>query len=417
MIYATQNHEEQATSKPPFRPPVRRIAIWAPLIVVLVLALGLIYGIWRHIQQERLQQQFAQQTSGVSVEYVELKREAKPHDLLLPGTINAVEITTIYARVNGYVARWLVDIGDLVKEGQVLLEIDTPELDQQLAQARQQLSQAEANFELARVTAQRWSELFQRLVVSKQDNDTKQSAYQASADAMNAAKANVAQLEETQAFKHVRAPFPGRITSRAVYIGALVSAGSGMAGTPLYGLAKTNPLDIFINVPQTNAPSIADGAPVQLLVEEYAGREFIGKVIRSAHALDPVSRTLLTEVEIPNEDGALYSGMYVTAKFKLQDTRALLLIPADAFVFNADGPRVATVTKDGHIHWQSIQVGRDFGPNMEALAGLNEGDRLVINPTDDLKEGLAVQAKPAEKQGANPNDKSAEKGEAPTKRK
>ena len=403
MILTTAEHEQQAAKAPPLRPPVSRIAIWAPLVAVLLLGLGLVYGIWHHIQQKREQEEFAKQTSGTSVEYKEARRESKARDLILPGNITAVQETTIYARANGYVARWLVDIGDEVKEGQLLAELATPEVDQQLAQAKDQLNTAQANFELARVTAQRWAELYAKKVVSHQEFDQYQSNYQASAATMSAAQANVRVLTETQGFKQVTAPFAGRITARKVDVGSLVSAGSGTAGTALYTLAMTDPLDIYVSVPQTNVPSIHDGLDVDLLVPEYPSRKFTAKVVRTAGALDPTSRTMLTEVEIPNKDGALYAGMYAQVKFSLPNPDGPLVIPANAFAFRVEGAQVATLTNDNKIHWQSLKMGRDFGTEMEVASGLEAGAKVVLNPTDDLKEGLQVQAKPAdEKKPAQP---------------
>lgn len=382
----------------PRRAPQRRVAIWGPLLVVLALALMLVAGIWRHIQQSHAQRQFAQNTGKVSVEVLEAKRDQKPHDLLLPGNITAVQETTIYARANGYVARWLVDIGDNVKSGQLLAELETPELDKQLAAAQGTLKQSQANFELARVTAQRWQDLAQKQVVSKQDNDDRQGSYQASAATVSANKADVERLQELQAFKEITAPFDGRITSRKVDVGSLVSEGSGTTGTVLFTLAQIDPLRIFIDVPQSDSTLIQVGMEAKILVRERANRDFTGKVTRTAGALDPNSRTLRVEVQIPNHDGALFAGMYAQVKFVLQDANAPIIIPADMFVFRTDGPQVAIVTKENKIHWQKIEVGRDFGNYMEVLKGLDEGAQVVLNPTDDLTEGLTVEAKPPQKQ-------------------
>jgi RND family efflux transporter MFP subunit len=383
------------TRRPPRRAPQRRIAIWGPFLVVLALALMLIGGIWRHVQRERSQHQFAQQTGKTSVEVVDVKRDSKPHDLLLPGNITANLETTIYARADGYVKRWLVDIGDQVKTGQQLAELETPELDQQLAAARDTQKQNEANFELARVTAQRWQELAQKQVVAKQDNDTRQSGYQSSAATLSASKADVARLEELQGFKRVIAPFDGTITSRKIDIGSLVSQGSGTAGTILFTLAQTDPLRIFVNVPQADSPLIQVGMEAKILVQERANRDFTGKVTRTAGAIDPTSRTLLTEVEIPNHDGALFAGMYAQVKFTLANKDGPIAIPANAFVFRAEGAQVAVVTKENKIHWQRITVGNDYGTYMEVLKGLEQDARVVLNPTDDLIEGLVVEIKPS----------------------
>ncbi|MEI9892735.1 MAG: efflux RND transporter periplasmic adaptor subunit [Chthoniobacter sp.] len=395
-------------NRPPRRPPQHRIAIWGPLLVVLALALILVAGIWRHVQQNHARQQFAQQTGKVTVEFLSAKPDAKPHDLLLPGNITAMQETTIFARANGYVARWLVDIGDNVKAGQLLAELETPELDQQLAAAQGTLKQSQANFELARTTAQRWQELAQKQVVAKQDNDERQGSYQASAATLSANQADVARLQELQAFKKITAPFDGRITSRKIDVGSLVSEGSGTAGTVLFTLAQIDPLRIFIDVPQSDSPLIDVGMEAKILVSERANRDFTGKVTRTSGALDPTSRTLRVEVQIPNHDGALFAGMYGQVKFILVNKDAPIMIPSDVFVFRTDGPQVAVVNQDNKIHWQKIEVGRDFGDYMEVLKGIDENARIVMNPTDDLTEGLVVEPKPLAQKPQAPEAKGGE---------
>ena len=313
---------------------------------------------------------------------------------MLPGNITAMLETTIYARANGYVARWLVDIGDHVKTGQQLAILETPELDQQLAAAQGTQKQSEANFELARVTAQRWQELALKQVVSKQDNDQTQGNYQASTAALSSSKANVAQLEDLQSFKNVTAPFEGTITKRTIDTGSLVSQGSGTAGTALFSLAQTDPLRIFVDVPQSDAPLIEVGMDAKIFVLERANRDFTGVVTRTSGALDPTSRTLHVEVQIPNHDGALFAGMYGQVKFTVVDKSGPIVIPSDVFVFRPAGPQVAVVTNENKIHWQHIDVGRDFGNYMEVIKGIDENARVVMNPTDDLTEGLDVEPKP-----------------------
>jgi membrane fusion protein (multidrug efflux system) len=379
---------------PPDR-SARRRRVWLLLIAVLVPAIALVFGIASHVRQMRAQEDFAAKMSEVSVEFVRVHQNDKPVELVLPANIEAVHQTTLFARATGYIARWLVDIGDTVTEGQLLAEIVAPDLDQELAQAQHQLQQAQANYKIAQLTAVRWEQLWQKQVVSKEENDTDQAAYHAAEATMNADQANVARLVALEAFKNVTAPFAGRITARLIDIGTLVSAGSGSAGTTLYQIAQTNPLNIFVNVPQSNAPDIHEGLAAKLLVNEYPNRNFEARVTRTAAALDPASRTLNTELQIPNDDGALYAGMYAYVKFTLSDGNGPIIIPANAFVFKTEGPQVATLTKDGRIHWQKIQVGRDFGTEMEVLSGLEDGAAVVVNPTDDLTEGLRVLARPA----------------------
>ena len=388
-------------------PPLSRVAIWAPLLVVLALAIALTFGIWRHLQEKRQQEDFAKKTSEVSAEFVTVKRDSKPQELILPGNIAAVEEATIYARANGYIKRWLVDIGARVTSGQLLAEIETPEVEQQLLQAAGVLKQSEANFEIARVTAQRWKELVDQKVVSKQENDEKQSSFLAASANLAAAKANVGQLQQLLAYNQVTAPFPGTITARKIDVGALVSAGSGSAGTPLFSLAKTDPVEIYVKVPEVNAPSIQDGMAAGIIVQELKKREFAGKVVRNSGALDFQSRTLLTQVEIQNHEGTLLSGMYAQVKFTLVDANAPLIIPSTAFVFRGTGTQVVILDKDNKVHWQRISVGRDFGTRMEVTGGLAENSRVVMNPTDDLREGIVVTPKPAAGEKSGPDAKQS----------
>jgi RND family efflux transporter MFP subunit len=415
MVAALKNPpaERKAEERRPRRAPQRRIAIWGPFLVVLALALMLTAGIWRHIQRERSQKQFAQQTGRTAVEVLNAKPDEKPHEVILPGNITANLETTIFARADGYVARWLVDIGDHVKAGQQLAELETPELDQQLASARNTQKQNEANFELARVTAQRWQELAQKQVVAKQDNDQRQGTYEASAGTLAASKSDVNRLEDLQNFKKVTAPFEGTITARKIDVGSLISQGSGTAGTQLFSLAQTDPLRIFVNVPQADSPLIEVGMDAKILVAERANRDFTGKVTRTSGALDPTSRTLLVEVEIPNHDGALFAGMYALVKFALSNKDAAIVIPADVFVFRPEGAQVAVVTPENKIHWQKVEIGRDFGSYMEVQRGLDKDTRVVVNPTDDLTEGLSVDIKPPAPKAQEQASKGQPQAQAP----
>jgi len=301
----------------------------------------------------------------------------------LPGTFQAFNQTTIFPRSNGYVESWKVDIGDNVQAGQLLAEIATPEVDQQLAQAR-------AQEEIAKVTADRWRDLVKKNVVSKQEYDQNEKAYEA-------AKANLQQLEKIQGFQQILAPFAGKIAARNIDVGTLVTAGTGNSGTPLFSLVQSDVLRVYVFAPQENAPSIHEGLTAKIVLQEYPGQEFDGKVTRTAGALDPQSRTMQVEIQVPNQEGKLYAGMYGQVKFVLPDDNAPIVVPADAFVFRAQGPQVVTVTNENRIHWQNIHVGRDFGTQLEVLDGLSENTEVVINPNDDLVEGIQVQVKQVEK--------------------
>ena len=353
------------------------------------------------------------------VEVIQVGRSTRKSELELPGNIQAVTEAPILARAEGYIKRRMVDIGDRVKAGQPIAEIEAPELDQQLLQAKASLQQTQAaleqalanqqqgkaNQELARVTAERWKNLAGKGVVSRQENDQYQAQYQAqtanlqalekavSAARSNiaAAEANVARLDEVQGYRVVKAPFDGVVTLRNVDVGALVNAGS----TLLYRIAQTGTLRIYVNVPQTNASSMRPGQAAQLTVSNLPNRRFTGTIARTANALDPTSRTMLVEVQVPNTDGALLPGMYAQVDLSSARAEAPLLIPGDALIVRADGTQVAVVRADHSVHLQKIEVGRDFGDRLEVTGGLQEGDTLIVNPGDVAREGVKVNTVPA----------------------
>jgi RND family efflux transporter MFP subunit len=380
---SSRAEDRHATSHKPLHPPMRSVAVWGPIAAVTVLAILVILGTWRHVSQRNEQKDFVQRTTQIAVNVATAQRDSKPKELILPGTIQAFYQTTIFPRSNGYVKSWKVDIGDNVQAGQLLAEISTPEVDQQLAQAR-------AQEEIAKLTADRWRDLLDKKVVSKQEYDQNEKAYEA-------AKANLQQLEKIQGFQQILAPFAGKIAARNIDVGTLVTAGTGNSGTPLFSLVQSDVLRVYVFAPQENAPSIHEGLAAKIVLQEYPGQEFDGKVTRTAGALDPQSRTMQVEVQVPNQQGKLYAGMYGQVKFLLPDDNAPIVVPADAFVFRAQGPQVVTVTNDNRIHWQKISVGRDFGTQLEVLNGLKENTEVVMNPTDDLREGIEVQVKGAEK--------------------
>ena len=367
----------------PTHPPVRSVAVWGPIAAVTLLAFLVTIGVWRRIHERGQEKAYTKQATQIEVNVVSAQRDRKPKGLILPGTFQAFKETTIYPRSNGYVKSWKVDIGDNVQAGQLLAEIATPEVDQQLAQAR-------AQEEIAKLTADRWRDLVQKNVVSKQEYDQNEKAYEA-------AKANLQQLEKIQGFQQILAPFAGKIAARNIDVGTLVTAGTGNSGTPLFSLVQSDLLRVYVYAPQENAPSIHEGLAAKIVLQEFPGQEFDGSVTRTAGALDPQSRTMQVEVQVPNHEGKLYAGMYGQVKFLLADENAPIVVPANAFLFRTEGPQVATVVGDNHIHWQNIHVGRDFGTSLEVLDGLTENTKVVINPTDDLHEGIQVQVKPAEK--------------------
>jgi RND family efflux transporter MFP subunit len=355
------------------------------------------------------------------VDVIEVGRSTSKSDLELPGNIQAVTEAPILARADGYVKTRMVDIGDRVRAGQPLAEIEAPELDQQLLQAQANLQQTtaaldqalanqrqgKANMELARVTADRWKNLAGKGVVSRQENDQYQAQYQsqvANLDSLEkavaaarsnvaAAQANVSRLNEVQGYRVVKAPFDGIVTLRNVDVGALVNAGN----TLLYRIAQMGVLRTYVNVPQSNSDSIRVGQTAQLTVSNVPGRKFSGTVARTSNSLDPNSRTMLVEVQVQNKDGALLPGMYALVDLSSPRANPPVLLPGDALIVRADGTEVAVVSPDHVIHLQRIQVGRDYGDKLEIINGLQPGDLVIANPSDTVHEGMKVDPVPPSK--------------------
>jgi len=335
-------------------------------------------------------------------------------ELVLPGTLLPIQETPIYARTSGYVKRWSVDIGTKVNAGQLLAEIDTPELDRELKQAMANVQQVKANLALSKSTAERWQSLLKDNAVSRQEVDEKVSAYDVRKADLAAIQANVQRLQELKSFQRVVAPFAGTITARQVELGQLIGAGSIDSNRWLYKLAKTDVLRVYVNVPQSHMRSIQPETSVAVVMREFQGKPFAGRVMRTAGALDPQSKTLLTEVQIPNANSELMAGMYGQVKFTLTQSQPSILIPSNTLIIRADGPQVAAV-ENNTVRMRKVTLGRDLGTQIEILAGLNEQELIVTNPTDSMREGVSVKTalapteKPAEKPTAKPPDKPMEK--------
>ena len=297
-------------------------------------------------------------------------------NLVLPGTTQGIQEAAIYARTNGYVKSWKVDIGETVQQGQLLAEIETPEVDQQLAQTK-------ANYEIAKLTAERWAGLVAKQVVSKQEYDQNEKAYEA-------AKANYEQLQKLQGFQKIVAPFAGIITARNIDNGDLVSAGTSGQPAPLFRLAQTDVVRIYVDVPQTHSRLITPGQSAVVSVREIPNRTFDAKIVRTARAIDPASRTLRTELQIPNAGGELFPGMYAEVKFTLPQDPHTLIIPGNAVMIRAEGPKVLVVDANNMIQSRAVKLGRDLGDKVEVASGLSPGESLVANPTDALRDGTEV---------------------------
>jgi len=405
-----------AGEKPPR--PSRRTIRGLLLLTILVIAAGFVIGyLPRHRRELLLSTEADSKNESLpEVSVATAVRGAANGTLVLPGNIQAVTEAPILARAEGFVQKRYVDIGDHVNAGQVLAEIEAPDMDQQVRQAQAALQQSQADLEratasleqgkanqaLAKVTAERWSNLAGRGVVSRQENDQYQAQYQAQTanvraldravaaakSSVSASEANVARLSDMQSYLKVRAPFSGVVTLRNVDVGALVNAGN----TLLFRIAQTNLLRTYINVPQVNAPDVHAGQSAALSTSDFPDRKFPGKVARTASALDPASRTLLVEIQVPNPDGKLLPGMYVQVDLNLPRKEPPVLIPSDTLVVRPEGTMVASVDANGVVHYKRITAGRDFGEQLEVLSGLAEGQRVIVNPNDSVQEGVKVHA-------------------------
>jgi RND family efflux transporter MFP subunit len=319
---------------------------------------------------------------------------------LLPGTMEAFVESPIYARTNGYLQKWYHDIGSRVQKGDLLADIDTPEVDQQLSQARADLATAQANAHLSEITALRYTELLKTDGVSKQEVDNAAGDLAAKKAIVQSADANVQRLEDMKAFQHIYAPFSGVITRRNVDIGTLVNAGNGGSSQQLFNLAQTSPLRVYVRVPEIYANTIRPGLEAYLEVTQYPGKKVEGKVARTAEVIDLATRTLNTEVDVPNRDGALLPGGYTQVHLEVKVTGSRLQVPVNALLFRSEGLRAVVVDANHKIHLRQITVGRDYGTSLEVLQGLDLKDWIVLNPEDSLEEGQEVRVKEIAVNGA-----------------
>jgi membrane fusion protein, multidrug efflux system len=387
-MIATQPIENMTSTMPPNHPKTgrnRQILLGTFIILVALFTVGFVP---RWHANATLTNALADQRPIVTV--VRSQAPSSGANLVLPGSTQAIQETAIYARTNGYVRKWNVDIGATVEAGQLLAEIDTPEIDQELNQARASVTQAKANANLAQATLARWQQMVAQKVVSSQEFDEKQSTAEARAADLEVAQANVKRLEELQSFEKVMAPFSGIVTARNIDNGNLVTAGNTSQTAPLFRIAQTSTLRIYVTVPQTQTRSIAPGQTAPVSVREVPDRIFNAKVVRTAGALDPASRTLLTELQLPNDDGQLFPGMYAEVKFNLAQDDRTLLVPGSAVMIQSDGPKVLLVDAKQTIRLRPIKLGRDLGEKIEVISGLESADAVVANPTDSLRDGTEV---------------------------
>jgi RND family efflux transporter MFP subunit len=372
-----------------------RIVTFLGFVVALVLVAALVFsGIAPRLRAHQALVQLTNLTAAPPVAVVHASRAAKAEEVILPANIQAFLDAPIYARTNGYLKHWYFDIGAHVKQGDLLAEIESPEVDQQLQQAREELNTAQANLRLSQITAERYSGLFKTDSVSKQDVDNAVQDEAAKAATVKSAQANVDRLLQLVSFEKVVAPFSGVVTARNTDVGQLIQSGPAQSGGPatreLFHVATVDKLRVFINVPQVYSHETKPGMHADLTVPEMPGRRFTGTIVRTADAIDPTTRTLLVEVDIPNGAGLLFPGAYAEMHFGLKNNQQTLVIPATSLIFGTQGLRVPVIASGSKISMLPVIVGRDFGTTVEILSGLPADSTIVANPPDSLVEGEAV---------------------------
>jgi RND family efflux transporter MFP subunit len=364
----------------------------AVAIVLVLLVLGSVRTVIANFLQNRAVAAVAQQNTLQYVNVVTPQNAAGSDDTLLPGTLRGFVESPIYARATGYLLHWYVDIGAHVKQGQLLADLDTPEIDQELQQALAQRDQTSASLGLAKSSLTRWQQLRQRDAVSQQELDERQSTYNQDLANLAAAEANVQRLRQLESFKRILAPFTGVVTQRNVDVGDLIDAGSGTSRA-LFALSQVDPLRVYVQLPQAYAQGVTDGQAVVVTQAELPGQQFHGTITHISGAIDVPTRSLEIEVTLPNHDGRLRPGAYVQVALPAI-AHARLLVPGNSLLFRAEGPRLAVVDATGTVHLHKVVIAQDLGQSLEIESGIDVSDKVIVNPSDSLADGDRVIVKP-----------------------
>jgi RND family efflux transporter MFP subunit len=363
------------------------------LIAVIVLAIVAAVVIGGIVPRLRAKEALKKETYDLAVPTVNVarpKQGAPQMEIVLPGNMQAFTDSPVYARTNGYLKKWYVDIGGRVKAGQLLAEIETPEVDQQLQQARSQLNTAKANYNLAQITSKRYQELKGTDSVAQQDVDNAFGSERANAATVSAAEYQVRYLEQLESFKNIYAPFDGIITVRNTDVGHLINSGAGTTAAELFHIAAIHTLRVYINVPQQFSPAAKTGLPATLTLQQFPGRQFKGQLVRTANAIDLATRTLLVEVDVDNPTGELLPGAFAEVHLAVPSGAPTFILPVSALIFRAQGLQVGVVRDGNHAQLANIILGRDFGSEVEVVSGLQADDQVIINPPDSLISGEEV---------------------------
>lgn len=387
-----QDFREGTTAPAPEPQPARRRGRWLlALLAFVAVVVVVIAGILPRIQARNTLARETAEMAIPTVSVVEPQRTAPSQELVLPANVQAYMDAPIYARTSGYLKRWYADIGTHVKAGQLLAEIETPEVDEQLRQARADLATAQANLNLAKITADRYAGLLKSDSVSKQDADNAAGDYAAKKASLQSAEANVSRLQQMESFSRIYAPFSGVISARNTDIGALIDSGSsGGTRTELFHIVQPDKLRVYVNVPEAYSQAAKPGMSADLTLDEFPGRHFQGTLVRTANAIDASTRTLLVEIEVNNPTGTLLAGAYAQVHFKLPTPATSFILPVNALIFRREGLRVAVVPDGHHVQLRPITMGRDFGTEVEVAAGLEPNDQVIVNPPDSIGSGEEV---------------------------
>src|ERR1700733_13529633 len=409
----TDQPEKQAPPQESYDRPARKTegtghGVVIALLVAIIVGGIVVMGVVPRLRAKAALRTETRDLAIPTVVVIQPKRGDPQQEIVLPGNMQAFEDAPIFARTNGYLKKWYVDIGGHVKAGQLLADIETPEVDQQLLVARADLNTAQANLNLSKITADRFDGLKNTDSVSKQDVDNAHGDFEAKKATVASAQSNVRRLEETQAFNKIYAPFDGIITARNTDIGQLIDSGSGGSAKEMFHIQSTRVLRVYINVPQQYSQPAKPGLTADLTLAEFPGRRFKGQLVRTAKAIDPASRTLLVEVDVNNTTGELFPGAYTGVHLKLPEGIPTFILPVNTLIFRSQGLQVATVG-DGKASLVRIVLGRDFGSEVEVVSGLTGQENVMVNPPDSLVEGEQVQIaqqnqqQPANSQPTQPN--------------
>lgn len=360
------------------------------ILLALVLLAAIAAGLDSRLHTNIALASATKQSAVIDVAVTTPRLQARPYALVLPADTQAYMDTPIYARTSGYIRKWYTDIGTYVRKGQLLAVIESPEVDQEVSQARSNLATAETNLRMARITADRWQKLLLKNAVSKQTTEQNESNLKASESTLAAAKANLHRLETLQRFEKVRAPFSGYITQRNIDIGSLIQAGNnGASQVALFHLAAINTLRLYVPLPEVYVSDIHHGERVEITSDAYPNEKFYGTVVRNAEAINLETRTLKVEVDLDNQNHKLLPGQYAFAHFMIPPSRNSLMLPSNTLLFRTHGLRVGVV-KNGRVRLVPIRIGHDYGASIGVISGLNPRDQVVLNPPDSLAEGEQV---------------------------